>query len=121
MNEISDDNNNNIDIDNSELENENSKDEGKKKKKRKSKKDKNKNKSKNNNKSKDKKRKKKDSINNDSSGEINSEEDILNKNENCVEEQNKIENNYNDIEIRNSFKHLEDIGDEEDFNNFEYQ
>ena len=122
LNEISDDNNNNnIDIDNSELENENSKDEGKKKKKRKNKKNKSNNKSKNNNKSKDKKRKKKDSINNDSSDEINGEEDILNKNENCVEEQNKIENNYNDIEIRNSFKHLEDIGDEEDFNNFEYQ
>jgi len=123
LNEISDDNNNNKDNDNSEIENENSKDEGKKKKKRKNKKDKNNNKSKDkkNNKSKDKKKKKEDNSINSSSNDINDEENTLNKNENYIEGNNKIENNYNDIEIRDTFKHLEDIGDEEDFNNFEYQ
>ena len=30
-------------------------------------------------------------------------------------------NNYNDEEIVQSFKHLDDIGNYEDFNNIEYQ
>ena len=81
-------------------------------------------------KSKDNKRKKKKNKINDKDKEnyeeygINNELD-LDKNEDkknkSTEEKNNISDISNNSKIKECFKHLEDIGNEQDFNNFEYQ
>ena len=95
----------------------NSSENGQKKKKGKNKKDKNKK----------KKKKKEKNIKNESYNE--ESEDNKDKKDIIIEGDNEKNNdlldnnnhNYNDEEIKQSFKHLEDIGNDEDFNNIEYQ
>ena len=106
--------NNNIEISN-DLNDDSSFEIEKKKKKCKKKKEKKE-------KSKDKKRKNK--IKKDNEIELNkekSDEYCINKKNISMEENNNNNNdNINDSKIKESFKHLEDIGSEQDFNNFEY-
>ena len=101
----------------SDINNENNSDNGQKKKKGKNKKDKNKNKK--------KKKDKNKSIDEEENNEDNKEKKV--DDNNIENEKNNNElfdkkiNNYNDDKIKQSFKHLEEIGNDEDFNNIEYQ
>ena len=73
-------------------------------------------------KSKDNKRKKKNKKDNGIElDKDKTDEDFINKKNISIEEENNNNDNINDSKIKESFKHLEDIGSEQDFNNFEYQ
>ena len=97
--------------------------EKKKKGKRKKRKSKDNKKKKKNNKSKDKDMNEDNIINNKINNDLDinidkNEKDKINK---SIEEKNNISDNSDNSKIKEAFKHLEEVGSEQDFNNFDFQ